>query len=139
MDSVVDWKNKDTHKYRGYTFEAFLNELVIDAANESKDKQKYEKMSLDWRPYATTTCNFCRVPFNIIQKTDTFNQDRQKVLEMVGLSNETNPVQLHIHTGDKIQNITRTLFKKIPQKVKNNLAKLYEYEFEMFEYDPAIY
>ena len=139
MDSVVDWQNKGNHKYKGHTFETFLKELVIKAARISKNKQKYEEMSLDWRPYATTTCNFCRVPFTVIQKTDTFNEDRRNILEMVGLANETDPVQRHIHTGDKIQDITRDLFKNIPEKVKNEVIKLYEYEFDMFEYDTTMY
>ena len=136
---MVDWKNKNTHKFKGYTFLDFLNELVIGAANKSKDKQSFEKMALDWRPYATTHCNFCRLPFTYIQKTETFNEDRKNILETVGITNETEPVQYHIHTGDKIQNVAKELFKDIPKTVKEKLISLYQVEFEMFDYDTTKY
>ena len=141
MDSVVDWENKGTDAYKGYNkFLDFLNELVIDAARLSKNKDAYEKMSLDWRPYATTHCNFCRTSFTHIQKTETFNEDRQKILELVGLGNKAEPVvQHHIHTGDKIQNITRRLFKDIPTIVKEKLISLYKFEFELFGYNKTMY
>ena len=125
------------HKYRGYSFEGFLTDVVLKEAEES-EKPGYKKMFLDWRPY-NTHCNFCKISFTVISKTETFNEDREKILEMVGEKGEDYNEQRHVHTGDQTQELTKQFFANISSSVKLKLLNLYKYDFELFGYDTNIY
>ena len=122
---------------KGVSFEDFVTNTVLREAQASKDLM-FSNMHLDWRPYYSH-CNFCNVPFKVISKTETFDEDRRRILEMVGLEGEEEGVRLHIHSGYQIHQITRKFFRNISQNVKTELLNLYKYEFAMFSYDTNLY
>ena len=98
----------------------------------------YSRMFVDWRPY-NTHCNFCNVPYKVISKTETFEEDRSKILEMFGVEDETKKDRMNVHTGDQSQVMTRELFRNISKTVKNELLDLYQYDLAMFNYDTVLY
>ena len=137
LDSVKGWKDKNTHRYKGYSFPGFLTNVVIKEALKSGNSL-YHKMFIDWRPYHNH-CNFCKNNFTVISKTETFNEDRMKILEMVGIEDEINEERKHVHTGNKTQEITRDMFKDIPEHIKRMLIGIYKFDFKLFDYDSTMY
>ena len=144
LDSVVNWKTKpasqtkeNLSKYEGQSFKDFVTSTVLREAKESTDMM-YSQMFTDWRPYHTH-CNFCKVPFKVISKMETFDEDRGRILKMLGVEDEKKDIRLRVHGGNQIQNMTMEYFKNIPKEVKNELLELYQYEFDMFNYDKYMY
>eukprot|EP00092_Neocalanus_flemingeri_P078761 GFUD01098025.1.p1 GENE.GFUD01098025.1~~GFUD01098025.1.p1 ORF type:complete len:108 (+),score=30.00 GFUD01098025.1:38-325(+) len=95
-------------------------------------------MFIDWRPYRTN-CNFCKVPFKVISKTETFDEDRSRILEKLGVEDEKKVDRMHIHAGSEIQEMTKKFFENITEEVKSELLYLYQYEFAMFNYETDLY
>ena len=95
-------------------------------------------MFVDWRPY-NTLCNFCNVHFKVISKTETFDEDRSKILEMLEVEDEKKKDRIHVHTGDQTYVVTKDLFANISNTVKQELLNLYQYDFALFGYDTGLY
>ena len=90
------------------------------------------------RPY-NTHCSFCYVPFKVISRTDTFDKDRSKILEMLKIEAEKKKYKMHDHTGDQTYVVTKELFANISDTVKRELLVLYQYDFALFGYDTGLY
>ena len=95
-------------------------------------------MFTDWRPYHDS-CNFCQVKYKVISKNKTFDEDRNKILKMIGVDEERRVERMHVHAGNKIHDVTKKRFETIPKEVKEKLIKVYQYEFAMFNYDTEMY
>ena len=137
LDSVVGWQAKNIKRYRGLTFSLFLD-TVLEEAKEMKKSGNVNKMFIDWRPYHHT-CNFCQVEYTVISKTESFEEDKIRILRMVGERGEEKEEKLHVHTGSKIQDVTKKLFQNVSEEVKEKLLKVYKYEFALFDYDAKMY
>ena len=70
---------------------------------------------------------------------ETFEEDRNRILSMVGLEGEKEEQKLNVHGGDQACELTKRYFKNISQEVKNELLDLYKYEFALFGYDKDLY
>ena len=70
---------------------------------------------------------------------ETFDEDRKRILSMVGFEGEKEEEMLNVHGGDQACELTKRYFKNISREVKNELLDLYEYEFALFGYDKDLY
>ena len=114
----------------GKSFKEFVTQTVLKKTKASKNRH--------WHPY-NDHCNVCNVPYNVISKTETFDEDRRRILGMLGVEEKEEVVRRHVHGGDHIQQMTKKFFNKISQQVKTKLLHLYKYEFAMFNYDTHLY
>ena len=121
----------------GKTCGQYLREVVLAEANASQNKKTFEKMNQHWRPY-NSLCAFCSFNYTVISKTETFDEDEMRIMEMFGLTGR-NQSKLNTNAGDKIQNITKQCFENITQEERTALVDLYKYDFAMFGYDPRDY
>ena len=128
------------HKGEGNTFELFVGKVLRQwsQAHASKDTVNYAAINMHWRPYHTH-CSFCNVPYKVISKTETFDEDKRRILGMLGVEEDEGGVRKNVHGGDNITDQTREYFKNITQQVKTDLLELYKYEFAMFHYDTDEY
>ena len=136
--------NRDSEAIKSYqnldlTFESFEQFVILNVllkAHASQNKKTFEKMNNHFKP-TNAYCAFCNINYRVISKSETFDEDKQRIMEMAGLENKE--VRLNSYGGDKIGNITRELFKNVTEDVKLALIDLYQYDFAMFEYDPDLY
>ena len=90
------------------TFEEFLSELVLKPANSSRSKKTYLEMDPHFRPF-NTYCAFCNINYKVISKMETFDEDKKRILELLGL--EVVEKRLNIHAGNDIVNLTKQFFQ----------------------------
>ena len=107
---------------------------------QAKRKQDLNYLGIDvhWRPF-NSHCFFCNVNYTVISKMETYDEDKNRFLKMVGIEDETVQERKHVHAGDSIQNMTKLLFQEIPKNDREEIVKLYKFELELFDYDPDLY
>ena len=125
LDAVVGWQAKNVKRYKDLTFSMFLD-TVLKEAEEMKKSGKAKKMFTDWRPYHDT-CYFCQVEYTVISKTESFEEDKKRILRMVGERGEEEEEMLHVHAGSNIQNVTKEYFQNVSEEVKEKLLEVYKY------------
>ena len=130
-------KNKNID-YADTTFHDFIIKDVIMKVKENKSHEKFREMNPHWRPY-NTYCAFCNIPYSVVSKMETFDQDKERILELAGLEDRQRGQRLYVHGGDDIQNMTRQLFKNISPQHKNDLLNIYKHDFKMFDYNDKSY
>ena len=110
--------------YADKTFEQFIVQDIL------------EKPVLDahLRPY-NSYCAFCNIKYDIVSKMETFDVDKQRTLDILGLENEQKGQRMNIHGGDDIHNITRDFFKNVSEDHLAALVNYYKYDFLMFDYN----
>ena len=138
VSAYLDKDNGWMRGIRGKTFKEFIEDTLLLEAKESQNNQTLLKMNPHWRPY-NCFCAFCNIDYQIISKTETFSEDRAKIRQVLGLEKEEKTKELHSHSGNNIQNLTRELFRNISKMDKTEIKHIYQYDFEMFEYDPDLY
>ena len=93
-------------------------------------------------------CAYCDVPYDIIGKMETFDDDVRYVLSMAGLDQELNlapppptrdeeRVRLNKASGDEDR--ARRYFAQLDKDRKEKIFQLYKYDFEMFGYSTKGY
>ena len=120
------------------TFKQFITYFVLERANASIDQTKLEAMNIHWRPYHTH-CSFCNVSYSYISKTETFDEDKARILEMLGVNVNTEGERRNIRGGSKIGNETKKYFQNITEDIKAQLLELYKFEFALFNYNNDLY
>ena len=60
-------------------------------------------------------------------------------MEILGLESQEPEQRLNMHSGDSIGDLTSHFFRNVSTGVKLALIDLYQYDFEMFNYDPHLY
>ena len=115
LDAVPGGKFKE---FKGQTFEQFVKETVLKEANISESKKLFLEMNEHWRP-SNAYCAFCNIHYRAISKTETFNEDKIRILEILGLKAEKKMQRMHAHGGNII---------KTPNK----------HDFAMFGYYPDL-
>ena len=122
------------------TFGQFLN-LVIEQSENCSTIHSCESMDLHWRPY-DQMCSFCRMKFSVISKLETFDEDREMILSMVGIAGERSKlhsVEEHGGRGVSTCQLTREYFADVPELVKEKLRNIFSLDFLMFDYDSFLY
>ena len=116
------------------TFEQFISEDVLKKVKTNKNKLTFGEMNVHWRP-SNTYCAFCNIDYALVSKMETFEEDKERILEILGVKARKKGQRLNIHAGNKVQHQTRQLFKNISVQNKAALYGIYKYDFQMFEYD----
>ncbi|XP_030071264.1 carbohydrate sulfotransferase 8 isoform X2 [Microcaecilia unicolor] len=106
------------------TFQEFVNFILQEKMND-----------VHWRPMYKV-CDPCRIRYDIIGKLETLNQDAAGLLRSFGV-----PEGLHYPTFKKHkteprtnEQITKEYLEKLSEKQIEQLFKLYEIDFSMFNY-----
>ena len=120
------------------TFKQFITEWVLNKAKTSKNKMTFREIEAHWRP-SNTYCAFCNIKYGIVSKMETFNEDKRRIMEILGLEEEEKEQRKNVNGGTEIQNLTKECFKNITDIDKNALIDIYKYDFLMFDYDPDLY
>ena len=124
---------------RNKTFSQFL-EFLIQQADSCASTNTWDKMDLHWRPY-DKICSFCQVNYTVIAKLETFDQDRERILGMVGVHGERGGLEQvqGVDLDIKACRVTRQHFRGVSLKIKDNLRKIYHLDLKMFGYDPYLF
>ena len=109
LDAVPGGKFKE---FKGQTFEQFVKETVLKEANISESKKLFLEMNEHWRP-SNAYCAFCNIHYRAISKTETFNEDKIRILEILGLKAENKMQRMHAHGGNKIKTLTKGTLRNI--------------------------
>lgn len=120
------------------TFEEFIREEVLLKSNLSENKMGNLEMEPHLRP-SNSYCAFCNIKYDVVSMMETFHEDTMRIKELLGLDDPKVETRLRINTGDKILNMTRNYFKNISMGDKEELKKLYQFDFAMFDYNPDLY
>ena len=126
-------------EYKGWERKSFGSfvKIVLGQARRKQDVE-YLGMDVHWRPF-NAHCFFCNVKYTFISKMETYDEDRNRFLKMVGIEEEIEEERMHVHAGDSIQDVTKLLFQEIPKKDREEIEKLYKFDLELFDYDPDLY
>ena len=115
-------------------------EFVGYVLSESRLEQDLEFLMMNdhWRPVSAHGF-FCTINYTVISKMETYSEDKDRFLKMVGIKEDIREEKLHVHAGESIQDKTKSYFKEIKEKDREALKKLYKYDLELFNYDPHAY
>jgi len=122
--------------WKGMSFHQFV-EFVISESRLEQDLQ-YLRMNIHWRPMIAH-CFFCSINYTVISKMETYSEDKDRFLKMVGIKENIKEERMNVRGGESIQDKTRDLFKEIKGKDLEALKRLYKYDLELFDYDPHVY
>ena len=107
-------------------------------AEESGNDKTFASMNEHWRP-SNSYCAFCNINFTALSKTESFNEDKTRIMETLGMKVKNKKMRLHPHGGSNITALTKRYMKKIDFDTRNAIIDLYKYDFDMFDYYPDIY
>ena len=116
------------------TFEQFIVQNILEKVPTGQQKGTYREINPHLRPY-NSFCAFCNIKYDIVSKMETFEEDKQRALDILGLENEQKGQRLLINGGHDIQNKTRQFFKDVSEDHFAALVNFYKYDFLMFDYD----
>ncbi|XP_029454478.1 carbohydrate sulfotransferase 11-like isoform X2 [Rhinatrema bivittatum] len=110
------------------TFQEFVNFILQEKLNNNH-----------WRPMYKL-CDPCRIHYDIIGKIETVNQDADHILKSIGA-----PEDLHYPTFKTFateprtnEQITAEYFGNLSSKQVEQLLKLYEFDFSLFNYSSNV-
>jgi hypothetical protein len=118
------------------TFEQFLTEHVIHEGNHCPST--HQCMNVHWMPYINA-CSYCNNNYTVIQKMETFEEDKEAILSMVGLTNLRGKggKAKHANMRHGIPSsceLTKIYFKKLSADLVLKVYKIYQHDFESFGY-----
>ena len=136
--AYLDRDNRALAHIKRTNFEKFLKDYVLKPANSSLDKKTFSQMNPHFRPY-NSFCAFCNINYTILSRTETYDQDKVRIMAALGIKMTDNQERLNSHGGDSAHNLTVELFSKVSKEIKTALLDLYKYDFQMFNYDKNMY
>ena len=128
---------KKHQDYIEKTFEQFVLQDVLEKVKTTKDRLSFREMNSHFRP-SNTYCAFCNIKYGVVSKMENFNEDKERVMEILGVEDKQAGQRLNINGGQTIKNLTRELFKNISENYKAALFNIYKYDFLMFNYDAEL-
>jgi len=122
-------------KYGEVTFPNFIRMILY------KSRTKCESMStcrLDkhWKPFISR-CAYCDIPYRVIAKAETFEEDQQYIGQLAGVQLEH--VETHHSSGGSTRDLAKRYFQQLDRRTVDRLYALYQVDFEMFGYSPNLY
>jgi len=95
-------------------------------------RTKIEEYNDHWRPY-WLHCNVCRLDYDVFVKFETISEDTSVIEELSGLGNEklVFPWTNRMNGGS---NKTLEYFQPLGRERMWKLFKIYQVDFEMFDY-----
>jgi hypothetical protein len=119
-DAVPGGKFKEL---KGQTFEKFVKETVLKEANFSESKKLFLEMNEHWRP-SNAYCAFCNIHYRAISKTETFYEDKIRIMEILRLKAEKKMQRMHAHGGNKRKTLTQGYMKNITKNLRTAFVDL---------------
>ena len=98
-------KDKAEQKLEGLDFSSFVNH-VLSEYKESGCQKSYNlpcfNIDVHWRPY-NARCLYCDIPYNVIGRVETFEEDVQYILLKQNLTDiiSLNASSLHTHKSGR--------------------------------------
>ena len=89
-----------------------------------------------WLPFISR-CAYCTVPYTVIGKLETMDEDLHYIQQMAGV--EFEPVKENQSSGGSTTDLARKYFEQLDNKVVQQLFELYRVDFEMFGYSVDIF
>jgi len=138
--------HKMESKYGNLTFKGWVNQDVFSAAEKCAGVQK-ACGDQHWRPYVAS-CSYCDVPYTVISKMETFDQDREQILRRAGVdlpdekTEHMNKVETYTNVNpDKLSTTDwiKKYFAELDEEDKVRLREIYKLDLELFNYDPFLY
>ena len=123
---------------RNNGFEKFIIDYVLAPAESSQDMKRLFELNHHWRPF-NSHCSFCNINYTIISKTETFAEDKTRIMDILGLQTKITEKRRNSHSGNRIEKLTQEIFRNVSVDVKLALLELYKFDFEMFKYSPYQY
>ena len=108
------------------TFKEFVQFLLTPTISQ-QEKGQYEQ---HWERFHNL-CHPCVIKYNFIGKYESMNRDADDVLKMIG-ANFTFP--RNAPDSGKTKKMLHRHFKSLPKDLIQKLYKIYEKDFEMFDY-----
>ena len=93
-------------------------------------------MDVHYRPFISR-CAYCSVPYAVISKAETFEEDKRFIGKMAGIQFED--IQVHKSSGGGTKELARKYFGLLDRKTVDQLYEFYKVDFEMFGYSPEVY
>ena len=93
-------------------------------------------MDRHWKPFISR-CAYCSVPYAVISKAETFEEDKRFIGEMAGVQFED--IQAHKSSGGGTKELARKHFEQLDVQTVDQLYEFYKVDFEMFGYSPEVY
>ena len=160
---LIDVMEKERYTHlKIKTFSDFIK-LVLDQYETSSCSNAYhfpcQDMNTHWRPYFPT-CLYCDIDYNVIGKTETFEDDVKYILLKGELTDriDINSARLHLNnfkepnsTYFKLNNTAkqapgfqgiiqhRKYFSQLDNFEKNQLLNVYRMDLELFGYNVEAY
>ena len=106
VDKVLHRSDYKYQKLEGLDFSSFVNH-VLNEYNKSDCKTSYNvpcfNVDVHWRPY-NARCSYCDIPYNVIGRVETFEEDVQYILLKQNLTDiiSLNSSSLHTHKGGRL-------------------------------------
>ena len=116
------------NEIKGKTFSQFVTDTVLREANASLNKQTYTEMNPHWRP-SNALCAWCNINYKYISKTETFNEDRKRIMEILSFEDMEEEERLNVYGGDTIEDSTKEFLQTLTKDAKAALLELYKYDF----------
>ena len=127
----------------GRRFPAFIDYILGDAKHKKCfDTNAKSNCHLDvhWRPFYAR-CGYCDIDYDFIGTMETFDQDRAYIIRQKNLRELFPVLEEGIQLNKVNHSSSRTLdyFKELSWNQKNDLKNLYDFDFQLFGYDPYLY
>ena len=114
------------------TFEEVIMQEILEKITPDQTRGTYRDIVPFYRPY-NAYCAFCNIKYDIVSKMETFEEDKQRALDILGVENEGE--RLNTEGGQEIQNLTRHFFKNISEEHMAAIVDFHKYDFLMFDYN----
>jgi len=133
--SYFNVKNFIFDKYGEVTFPNFIRMILYKSRTKCKSMNTC-KLDKHWKPFISR-CAFCDIPYRVIAKAETFEEDQLYIGQLAGVKLEQ--VESHHSSGGSTRDLARGYFQQLDTNTVDKLYKLYQVDFEMFGYSPELY
>jgi len=119
-------------KYGDLSFKQFVQMVITESKHYGK--MDINEVNVHWRPFYLSPCGFCELPFTVIAKTENLKNDMKFIGQVANL-NFTTSIVKNQHKREKS---TRDYLSLLDNKTLSQLIKVYQPDFEMFQYSPEV-
>jgi len=133
--SYFNIKNFIFDKYGEVTFPNFVRMILYKSKTKCRSMNTC-RLDKHWKPFISR-CAFCDIPYRVIAKAETFQEDQQYIGQLAGV--ELEQVETHHSSGGSTRDLARKYFEQLDTRTVDKLYSLYQVDFEMFGYSPDLY
>jgi len=133
--SYFNIKNFIFDKYGEVTFPNFVRMILYKSKTKCRSMNTC-RLDKHWKPFISR-CAFCDIPYRVIAKAETFQEDQQYIGQLAGV--ELDQVETHHSSGGSTRDLARKYFEQLDTRTVDKLYNLYQVDFEMFGYSPDLY